>query len=106
MVTALVDDLLSASKIQEAAKKAGIPVRILAVKDADFEDDFYIVDYQHPYGVSAARMIMNAKPGSKIIGFYPHVRFYIKDEVEAMGCKAFTNAEFFGKLKDIMKGNI
>ena len=103
MVTALVDDLISVSKIQEAAKKAGIDVRILRPKDADFEDDFYIVDYMHPYGISAARMIKDAKPQARITGFYPHVRFYIKDEVEAIGCSAHTNAEFFAKLKDIIK---
>mgnify|MGYP001560884175 CR=1 FL=1 len=106
MVTAIVDDLFSMSKITEAGKKAGIDVRILSPKNVDLDDDFYIIDYIHPYGVSAARTIKNAKPGAKIVGFYPHTRFYIKDEVEACGCIAFTNAEFFAKVKDIVKASV
>ena len=106
MVTALVEDLISISKILEAGKKAGINIRTLNPKDFDFDDDFYIVDYLHPYAISAARMIRDAKPDAKIVGFYPHVRFYIKEEVESFGCIALTNAEFFSKVKDIVSGTL
>lgn len=106
MVTALVEDIINATKIEEAGKKEGIKVRVLSPKNVDLEDDFYILDYLHPYCISAARMIKENKPNARIVGFYPHTRFYIKDEVEKIGCKAFTNAEFFSKLRDIVKGKI
>ncbi len=104
MVTALVEDLVAISKIEGAAKKAKVEVRILHPKNLDLSDDFYIIDYMHPYGISAARTIKNSKPQAKIVGFYPHIRFYIKDEVEKIGCIAFTNDQFFSKMKDILQG--
>ena len=106
MVTAIVEDLVAISKIQEAGKKSGVDVRILNPRNIDLNDDFYIIDYIHPYGISAARTIKDAKPNAKVVGFYPHVRFYIKDEVESIGCIALTNAKFFSKLKDIVSGKV
>ena len=106
MVTIIAEDLISISKVEEAGKRLGIEIKVVNPKNIDMNDDFFIIDYIHPYGVSAARQIKETKPDAKVVGFYPHIRFYIKDEVEKIGCRAFTNSEFFSKTRDILSGKI
>jgi len=107
MVTVAVNDLVAVSKIQEAAKSADVQIRVIKPQDLDMSDDFYIVDFLDPYGgFYVARIIKNAKPDAKVVGFYPHTRAYMKQEAEDIGCIAFTNAEFFAKIKDILRGKI
>ena len=109
MVTIIAADLVSISKIQGTCKNLGMEPKILNPKEsgsAKMDDNLYIIDYIHPYGISAARRIKELNPNARIVGFYPHVRFYIKEEVEKIGCKAFTNNEFFSKAKDIIQGKI
>ncbi len=106
MVTVAISDLIALEKIKGAAKSAGVELKIVDPREPlDLEDNIYIVDFLDPYGgYYVARNVKNANPQAKVVGFFPHVRAYMKQEAEAIGCVAFTNSEFFSRAKDIVRG--
>lgn len=104
MVTLIDANLLSASRIMEAGKRLGIEIRTADSEDAP-GDSFYIIDCNQPSGLEAAKKVKNANPEARIVCFYPHVRKDIKAGIESLGCRAYTNAEFFAKLHEILKSS-
>ena len=78
-------DKASLKKIQDAGKKAGVEVKELNVERIDSSDSMYIIDYTHTYGIGIAKKIRSENSAAKIIIFYPHLRFYVKVEVENPG---------------------
>ena len=105
MVFALTDKN-SLKKIQDTGRKADIEVKELDVARIDSSDSMYLIDYTHTYGIGLAKKIRAENPAAKIFVFYPHLRFYVKVEVEKMGCIAMESSDFYSKLKDILKGKI
>lgn len=105
MVFALTDKK-SLKKIQDTGKKVGLQVKELDVTKIDSSDSLYVIDYTHTYGIGLAKKIRAENAGAKIIVFYPHLRFYVKVEIEKMGCIAMENSDFYSKLKDILKGKV
>ncbi len=108
MTTVAVSDLVAVSKIQEAANSVGVSIKVVDPRNlADTNDDLFIVDFMDPYGgFYVARMVKNANSATKVVGFYPHIRGYMKQEAEDIGCVALTNAEFFAKVKDVLRGKL
>lgn len=105
MVTALVDST-SFKKLQKTGKKVGVDVKQLDPANVDSSDSLYFVDYTHTYGVGLAKKVKTENPAAKIVMFYPSVRSYVRSEIGKMGFIPFESADFFSKIKDIMKGKI
>jgi len=109
MVTSFVDDLIVRTKIEQTAKNLGVAVRHVdprKITETELNDTLFLVDYMHPYGFYAARTVKNMNKDAKIIGFYPHVRGYMRTEAERDGLVALTNSEFTARLKDILQGRL
>ena len=102
MITAIVSNILSASRIEEAAKRAGKEIKITDPEKTGLDSSCYIIDFNASSGLATARRIRSANPAAKITGFYPHMNKEIKEAAERFGYDVFPNSQFFSDIEKII----
>jgi CheY-like chemotaxis protein len=112
-VLAVLEDLMFTIKINEAAKRAGIPVEFVkSEKDAlekAAEGPALIILDLNASSVDAVRLIKKLKTaeGSKrisLLGYVSHVQGDLKLQAQEAGCDAvLTRAAFSQNLANILK---
>ncbi len=112
-VLAVLDDLFFTVKINEAAKRAGLPIEFLKTEDAVLERAkthpaliIFDLNYQ---GVDALKLVEALKAdaetkGISVIGYLSHVQGELKVKAQEAGCDAvLPRSAFSQNLPQILK---
>jgi len=112
-VLAVLDDLFFTVKINEAAKRAGLPIEFLKTEEAVLERAkahpaliIFDLNYQ---GVDALKLVEALKAdaetkGISVIGYLSHVQGELKVKAQEAGCDAvLPRSAFSQNLAQILK---
>jgi DNA-binding NarL/FixJ family response regulator len=109
MLLVMVRDLLFASKIDSAAKRAGVEIawvpRGTPLVEAARERaaDVVLVDLGEPGAVEAIRDLLSERPQVRAIGFAGHLRTDLIDEARAIGvAEVLTRGQLNAGLVDVL----
>src|SRR5512133_1808505 len=109
MLLVLVRDLLFGSKIDAAAKRAGVPVAwarrgaTLAEAAREHCPDAVLVDLGEPRALDELRALLSDRPEVRVTGFVGHLRTDLIDEARALGVtEILTRGQLNASLDEVL----
>lgn len=112
-ILAVLEDLFFTVKINESAKRAGLPIQFLksetdVLEQAKTKPTLIIIDL-NCHGVDPLKLIadLKANPDSKsisLLGYMSHVQVELKQKAQAAGCDmVLARSAFSQNLPQILK---
>src|SRR5512146_2546941 len=108
MLLVMVRDLLFASKIDAASRRAGVSIA-WAPRDRPLADglregaaDAVLMDLGEPGAIDALRALRSERPGVRVTAFAGHLRTDLIDEARSLGAEVLTRGQLSAALVDVL----